>query len=85
MQCINSCTIIQIQKRRNEKEDYLPSGLKVQHHAMEFNKTYMVGIGKHFGDLDITARYTYQEATEIPIHNENVKAENFILQVGYRI
>ena len=59
-------------------------GLKIQHHAMEFNKTYMIGVGKHFDDLDISVKYVYQEATEIPIHNENVKVENLILQVGYR-
>lgn len=62
----------------------MKDGLKVQHHAMEFNKTYMIGVGKHFNDLDITVKYVYQEATEIPIHNQNVKVDNFILQVGYR-
>lgn len=56
----------------------------VQPHAMEFNKTYMIGVGKQFNDLDLSLKYVYQEATEIPIHNENVKAENFILQIGYR-
>ena len=62
----------------------MQDGLKVQHHAMEFNKTYMLGVGKHFNDIDISVKYVYQEATEIPIHNENVKVENLILQVGYR-
>lgn len=61
----------------------MQDGFKVQHHAMEFDKTYMLGLGKHFGNFDITLKYVYQEATEIPIHNENVKADNFILQVGY--
>jgi len=59
-------------------------GLKVQHHAMEFNKTYMIGLGKRINDLDISVKYVYQEATEIPIHNENVKVKNLIFQVGYR-
>lgn len=58
-------------------------GLKVQHHAMEFNKTYMFGVGKSYNDLDISLNYVYQEATEIPIHNENVKVENLIFKVGY--
>jgi len=60
------------------------NGFKVQHHAMEFNKTYMFGIGKHFGDLDVSLHYVYQEATELPINNDNVKAKNLILQVAYR-
>ena len=59
-------------------------GFKVQHHAMEFNKTYMLGFGKHFGAADLTLKYVYQEATEIPINNENVKVQNIILQFGYR-
>ena len=59
-------------------------GFRVQHHAMEFDKTYMFGAGKHFGDLDVTLKYIYQEATEIPIYNDNVKAENVMLQIGYR-
>ncbi len=59
-------------------------GFRVQHHAMEFDKTYMIGVGKHFGDVDLTLKYVYQEATEIPINNDNVKVGNIILQLGYR-
>ena len=59
-------------------------GFRVQHHAMEFDETYMVGAGKHFGDVDLTLKYVYQEATEIPINNDNVKVENIILQFAYR-
>ena len=59
-------------------------GFRVQHHAMEFDETYMVGIGKHFGDLDLTLKYIYQSATEIPIHNEDVKVKNVMMQLGYR-
>ncbi len=59
-------------------------GFRVQHHAMEFDETYMFGVGKHFGDLDVTLKYIYQEATEIPTQNENVKVKNVIFQLGYR-
>ncbi|PHS38737.1 MAG: hypothetical protein COB07_07900 [Sulfurovum sp.] len=59
-------------------------GFKIQDHAMEFNQTYMFGVGKHFDDLDVSLNYVYQEATELPINNENVKAKNLILQVAYR-
>jgi hypothetical protein len=59
-------------------------GFKVQHHAMEFNETYMLDVGKHFGDVGVSLKYVYQEAEELPIHNDNVKAKNLILQVAYR-
>ncbi len=62
----------------------MSNGFKVQHHAMEFDKTYMIGVGRHFGDVDLSVKYVYQEATEIPIHNDNVKVENVIFQLGYR-
>jgi hypothetical protein len=62
----------------------MDGGMKVQHHAMEFNKTYMVGIGKHFDKVDLNFKYIYQNATEIPINNENVKVQNLIIQAGYR-
>jgi len=55
-------------------------GFKVQHHAMEFEKTYMVGFGKHFADMDLNLKYVYQKATEIPIYNDNVIVQNVILQ-----
>jgi hypothetical protein len=60
------------------------NGFKVQHHAMEFKNTYMCGIGKKFNNTDINLKYVYQKATEIPIHNKNVKVQNIILQVAYK-
>ena len=62
----------------------MQDGFRVQHHAMEFNETYMLGFGKHFGAADLTLRYIYQEATEIPIHNDNVKVQNIGLVLRYR-
>ena len=59
-------------------------GFKVQHHAMEFNETYMVGFGKHFGDVDLNLKYVYQNASEIPINNDNVKVQNVGLVLRYR-
>ena len=59
-------------------------GFKIQHHAMEFNETYMFGLGKHISDVDVSLKYVYQKATEIPIGNDNVKVQNIILQLGYR-
>jgi len=59
-------------------------GFKVQHHAMEFKETYMVGFGKHFGDVDLNLKYVYQKASEIPINNDNVKVQNVGLVLRYR-
>jgi len=60
------------------------NGFKVQHHAMEFNKTYMCSIGKHFKWGGVHLKYVHQEATEVPINNKGVTVENLIVQVGYR-
>jgi hypothetical protein len=59
-------------------------GFRVQHHAMEFDETYMFGIGKHFKNVDVNVRYIYQNATELPINNDNVKVKNFTIQFAYR-
>ncbi len=59
-------------------------GFKVQHHAMEFDETYMVGFGRHFGEVDVNLKYVYQKATEIPIDNDNVKVQNIGIVLRYR-
>ena len=61
----------------------MDEGMRIQHHAMEFDKTYMVGIGKHFEKVDLQLKYIYQKATEIPTNNPNVKVDNIIFQIGY--
>ena len=61
----------------------MDNGFKIQHHALEFNKTYIVGAGKHFGKLDAILKYIYQEATEVPIMNSGVTIQNIKLQLGY--
>ena len=62
----------------------MKNGFKVQHHAMEFEKTYMYGAGKKFVWGDISLKYVYQKATELPINNKNVKIKNLILQIVSR-
>jgi hypothetical protein len=59
------------------------NGFVLQHHAMEFNKTLFAGVGKKFGDIDITLKYIYQRATELPIHNKNVKVDNISVMMKY--
>lgn len=58
-------------------------GLRVQHHAMEFEKSYMFSLGKKFDDVFVNLRYIKQYATEVPIENEDVEVSNIALSVAY--
>ena len=57
-------------------------GLKVQHHAMEFKNSYMLDVGKKFGDVLVHLRYAKHKAKEVPISND-VNVENISFEVGY--
>ncbi|MBN2815179.1 MAG: hypothetical protein JXQ67_00740 [Campylobacterales bacterium] len=59
-------------------------GFKIQHHAMEIDKTYALGIGKTFGDLVIRYQYIYQRAVELPMQNKNVDIVNNRFIVNYK-
>jgi hypothetical protein len=59
-------------------------GLKVQHHAMEFKESYMLGIGKKIDNLLIHLRYAQHKAKEVPINNDNVKVKNIMLEIEYQ-
>ena len=61
----------------------LQDGMMVQHHAMEFTDTYMVGIGKRWERFELKFRYAYQKATELPLNNEGVIVRNYMVRVGY--
>jgi opacity protein-like surface antigen len=59
-------------------------GFKLQHHAMEFDRTYAVGFGRSFSDLILRFQYVYQRATELPFENDNVTFDNFRFIGNYR-
>jgi len=63
----------------------MKEGFKVQHHAMEFKESYMLGVGHALGD-DIVAhiRYGYHKAKEVPINNDKVKVENISVDIVYK-
>jgi len=61
----------------------MQDGFRIQHHAMEFNETYMMILGKHFKSADVNLKYVYQNATEIPVKNENVHVRNIIMELAY--
>jgi len=58
-------------------------GFQLQHHAMEFDRTYMVGAGKKFEDVELKVRYTYQRAKELPLNNSGVTIDAVSLKVKY--
>lgn len=62
----------------------MQDGFKIQHHAMEFDRTYAIGAGKTIGNFVVRAQYIYQRATELPMQNENVKVSTFRLITNYK-
>ena len=59
-------------------------GFKVQHHAMEFDRTYAVGVGKSIGDFVVRMQYIYQRAKEMPANNDNVRVQVFRFIANYK-
>ena len=63
----------------------MKEGFKVQHHAMEFKESYMIGVGHALGEnMAAHLRYGYHKAKEVPINNDNVKVENISLDMVYK-
>jgi len=58
-------------------------GLKVQHHSMEFKSSYMLDVGKKFGDVLVHLRYAKHKAKEVPISHDNVSLENIAFEISY--
>jgi len=60
-------------------------GFKIQHHAMEFKESYMMGIGHALGeDLSAHLRYAYHKAKEVPMNNDNVIVHNISVDMVYK-
>jgi len=62
----------------------MQDGFKVQHHAMEFDRTYAIGARRTFGDFVLRAQYIYQRAEELPISNKDVEVSVFRLITNYK-
>jgi len=62
----------------------MDSGNKVQHHAMEQDKTYMVSFGKKFKNFDIIAKYSYQNGKELPENQNDVDTKVTSLMIKYK-
>jgi len=63
----------------------MDDGFKIQHHAMEFDKTYALGVGKSISNFVLRIQYIHQEATELPPQNEGVKVDNLRFIVNYKL
>ncbi len=62
----------------------MDDGFKIQHHAMEFDRTYAVGIGKNISDFVLRFQYVYSRAEELPMENENVEVSNVRVLLNYK-
>jgi len=62
----------------------MDDGAKVQHHAMEQDKTYMASLGKKFKNFDIVAKYSYQNGNELPEKRDNVDTKVVSLNLKYK-
>jgi hypothetical protein len=62
----------------------LDDGMKVQHHAMQQDKTYMFSFGKKFKNFDIIAKYSYQNGKELPENRDDVDTKVTSILFSYK-
>jgi hypothetical protein len=59
-------------------------GLKVEHHALEQSKTYMISLGKKIKDIDLISRYIYSKSDELPENRDNVRSKFVSIGFNYK-
>lgn len=62
----------------------LDGGTKVQHHAMQQDRTYMLSFGKKFKDFDIIAKYSFQNGKELPENRDDVDTKVMAVALIYK-
>jgi len=62
----------------------MSDGFKIQHHAVEIDRTYVLGLGKTISDFIFRAQYIYQRGAELPAHRDNVKIKNLRFIINYK-
>ncbi|MEA3383861.1 MAG: hypothetical protein U9Q20_04175 [Campylobacterota bacterium] len=62
----------------------MDDGAKVQHHAMEQDKTYMLSLGKKFENFDIIAKYSFQNGNELPEKQKDVDTKVTSITMKYK-
>lgn len=58
-------------------------GLKVEHHALNQDKTYLLTLGKKFKDIEIIGKYIYSNSKELPENRDNVISRFYTLGFNY--
>ena len=59
-------------------------GLKVEHHALEQNKTYLISLGKKFQNIDVITKYIYSNSKELPENRDDVSSKFFAFGLNYK-
>lgn len=59
-------------------------GFKVEHHALEQNKTYLISLGKKFQNIDVITKYIYSNSKELPENRDDVSSNFFTLGLNYK-
>lgn len=59
-------------------------GLKVEHHALEQNRTYLISLGKKFENVDVITKYIYSNSKELPENRDDVNSKFFTLGLNYK-
>ena len=62
----------------------LGDGVRVQHHAMKQNDTYILSLVKKYKNLQFGLNYSYQIGTELPEKQNDVKTKVTSFQVKYK-
>ncbi len=62
----------------------LDDGMKVQHHAMKQDETYMIKLGKKFKNFDIYGKYSFQNGKELPENKDNVDTKVLSFALTYK-
>ena len=62
----------------------MDDGFKLQHHAMEFNRTYALAFGKNISNVVLRLQYIYSRAKELPVENDNVEISNIRFLLNHK-
>ncbi len=62
----------------------MDDGSKIQHHAMEFDRTYAIGVGKNISDFVVRLQYIYARATELAKKQSDVEVSTTRLVANYK-
>lgn len=62
----------------------LDDGTKVQHHAREIERAYMLSLGKKFKNFDIVAKYSLKKSNELAENRGDVDVKVMALTLTYK-